>query len=255
MGGGDMSSMPMPTLATTPAVANNMTDPTTGRHPLFPTSQHPYTPQQAHSHPPQQGWAQEYLRQPSIGPAVQNNHTSHKAGITPTQRPMQLSSPGLVNNYNSYNGAQLPYSGLGFPMAQQAAGVPGQGAEISEWMGAHRPSGVALDDVDQVLNQISGELEDLVVETGPEGVSHTAAEQAGQSPAEPQPAEATEPETAHNRPDQPTGVSHLARKILQAVDHEDDEKWKGSSFLELMRDFRDGKKDVSENTIEVVTTA
>lgn len=251
MGGGDLSSAPMPTLATTPTAANNMTGPTTGRYPLFPTPQHPYTAAQTHSHPPQQGWANEYLRQSSIGPAVQNDHTGHKLSITPTNRSVQLSSPGLVNS--PYNRAQLPYSNLSFPMAGHAAGAPGHGAEISEWMGAHRPSGVALDDVDQVLNQISGELDELVVETAPEGESLSAADQAqkgSQIPAEAETAEATE--SARSRPDQPTAVSDLARKILQAVDHEDDEKWKDSSFLELMRDFRDGRKDVSENTIEVV---
>lgn len=44
-------------------------------------------------------------------------------------------------------------------------------------------------------------------------------------------------------------ISEVARQILTSVAHEDDEKWKNSSFLALMRDFRDGNKEILNDEI------
>jgi len=44
-------------------------------------------------------------------------------------------------------------------------------------------------------------------------------------------------------------VSEIARRILETVNHEDGIKWRESSFLALMRDFRDGKKVIVKDTI------
>lgn len=256
MGGGDGSSTPIPTLAATPALAGTMTGAITGGHAAFPTHQRPHYHQNA-DHLPQRGWAQEYLRQSSASPASQNDHASYRPSIAPTDnRSMQGSSSRLDNG--TYSGHQVPYMGHGFPVAAQPVRAPEHAAEMSEWMGAHRPSGLAFEDVDQVLDQISGELDELVVEAEPERELQSAAEQGErgrfQNHADSQATETPGSETSQTGADGRTAVSHLARKILQAVDHEADEKWMDSSFLALMRDFRDGRKDVSENTIEVVTT-
>ncbi|KAK2013886.1 hypothetical protein LZ32DRAFT_604138 [Colletotrichum eremochloae] len=51
-----------------------------------------------------------------------------------------------------------------------------------------------------------------------------------------------------------TEISEAARQILQSVQHEKGEKWKNSQFLLLMKDFRDGNKDIVNNEI-LETTA
>ncbi|KAM0299983.1 hypothetical protein HYE67_005720 [Fusarium culmorum] len=44
-------------------------------------------------------------------------------------------------------------------------------------------------------------------------------------------------------------VADAAERLLESVEHEDGEKWKNSVFLSLMRDFRDGRKDIIDNEI------
>lgn len=44
-------------------------------------------------------------------------------------------------------------------------------------------------------------------------------------------------------------VSEAARQLLDTVRHEKAEKWQNSQFLMLMRDFRDGSKDIVDNEI------
>lgn len=44
-------------------------------------------------------------------------------------------------------------------------------------------------------------------------------------------------------------ISEAARQILESVQHEQGDKWKNSRFLLLMKDFRDGNKDIVDNEI------
>ncbi|OHE94529.1 hypothetical protein CORC01_10162 [Colletotrichum orchidophilum] len=44
-------------------------------------------------------------------------------------------------------------------------------------------------------------------------------------------------------------ISEAARQILESVQHEQGDKWKNSRFLSLMKDFRDGNKDIINNEI------
>ncbi|KXH43668.1 hypothetical protein CNYM01_13700 [Colletotrichum nymphaeae SA-01] len=44
-------------------------------------------------------------------------------------------------------------------------------------------------------------------------------------------------------------ISEAARQILDSVQHEQGDKWKNSRFLSLMKDFRDGNKDIVNNEI------
>lgn len=46
-----------------------------------------------------------------------------------------------------------------------------------------------------------------------------------------------------------SAVSEAAERLLESVQHESGEKWQNSVFLSLMRDFRDGKKDIVDNEI------
>ena len=44
-------------------------------------------------------------------------------------------------------------------------------------------------------------------------------------------------------------VAEAAERLLESVQGEDGEKWKNSVFLSLMRDFRDGRKDIVDNEV------
>ncbi|KAF6822101.1 hypothetical protein CPLU01_12219 [Colletotrichum plurivorum] len=56
--------------------------------------------------------------------------------------------------------------------------------------------------------------------------------------------------SAVQHPEQrPSDISEAARLILESVQHEQGDKWRNSRFLLLMRDFRDGNKDIVENEI------
>ncbi|KAJ6787087.1 hypothetical protein PWT90_09782 [Aphanocladium album] len=46
-----------------------------------------------------------------------------------------------------------------------------------------------------------------------------------------------------------SAVSEAAERLLESVQHESGEKWQNSVFLALMRDFRDGKKDIVGNEV------
>ncbi|KAL5612414.1 uncharacterized protein BROUX77_002570 [Berkeleyomyces rouxiae] len=59
----------------------------------------------------------------------------------------------------------------------------------------------------------------------------------------------TEKQASNVEKPKPSDISEVARQILDSVDHEDDEKWKNSSFFALMRDFRDGNKEVLDDKI------
>lgn len=47
-----------------------------------------------------------------------------------------------------------------------------------------------------------------------------------------------------------SAVSEAAERLLESVQHESGEKWQNSVFLALMRDFRDGKKDIVGNEVQ-----
>ena len=46
-----------------------------------------------------------------------------------------------------------------------------------------------------------------------------------------------------------SSIAQAAKILLDSVSHEDGTKWKNSAFLSLMRDLRDGTKDIVGDTI------
>ena len=53
-----------------------------------------------------------------------------------------------------------------------------------------------------------------------------------------------EEQVKEKEPRQKSNVSEIAGKLVQCVQHEEGDKWKNSVFFTLMRDLRDGRKDV-----------
>lgn len=152
--------------------------------------------------------------------------------------------------------------------------------EMSRWMAAHgggAANAKAMEDVDAVMDQMARELEinDHVLDKDPVVAEQfRQAEQVNVADAE-----ATDldhelhyltdlgqseignlshsqnlPAETQQQPQQPdpkarSEVSEAAERLLESVQHESGDKWKNSTFLSLMRDFRDGRKDIVDNEI------
>ncbi|KAF4980970.1 hypothetical protein FZEAL_3127 [Fusarium zealandicum] len=133
--------------------------------------------------------------------------------------------------------------------------------EMSKWM-ASNGAGGNMDEVDAMMDQMARELElneaavaetetaskqDPALETSLEEMTANleASDMANLSLETSEPVEAEPSEASKTRSD----VADAAERLLDSVQHEDGEKWKNSVFLSLMRDFRDGRKDIVDNEI------
>lgn len=56
-------------------------------------------------------------------------------------------------------------------------------------------------------------------------------------------------EIVDNAPKAKSEVAQAAERLLDSLKDEDGEKWQNSTFLSLMRDFRDGRKDIVDNEV------
>ncbi|KAF7548785.1 hypothetical protein G7Z17_g6841 [Cylindrodendrum hubeiense] len=140
--------------------------------------------------------------------------------------------------------------------AQRPAAEAEFDKEMSRWMESHGSGAAAeMEDVDAVMDQMARELElnesalkdaeaaaeaEAHLDGTPVADLHTP-DIAALSLETPAP----ELESAKAKSE----VSEAAERLLESVQHEDGEKWKNSVFLSLMRDFRDGRKDIVDNEI------
>ncbi|CZS74667.1 unnamed protein product [Fusarium graminearum] len=162
--------------------------------------------------------------------------------------------------YNRSNGALMDNTAA---PAQEA----GFDDEMSKWMATN--GGGGMEEVDAMMDKMARELE-----LNDAAVAQAEAERASQQETiveprlEPNPlklvtddisnlAIEAERETILQEPEpEPvevaktkSEVADAAERLLESVEHEDGEKWKNSVFLSLMRDFRDGRKDIIDNEI------
>lgn len=204
--------------------------------------------------PRHDAWTDEYTRFTTTG-LQRSRFTSHEPASPNTtmvayshaQQTSRATEPNTVSPY--------PAIGLFKPPTMIAQYPPGQ--EIHDWMNTHIPQKRVFDDVDAALQELSRELGDVTVEAQTCGGSSQPghAEQASIDVHEHEPTSSlSQPggESSQHCINSESSVSQAAKRILDTVDHEDGTKWKESTFLALMRDFRDGKKDIVEN--EVRTT-
>lgn len=146
-----------------------------------------------------------------------------------------------------------PNAGLG----QRPAAEADFDEEMSKWMAVHGDGAAnvkAMEDVDAVMDQMARELElndhvlddtskmDTTTENNTHFTDLESTELGNLSHNE---------ETLEAKPDPKarSEVSEAAERLLESVQHEDGEKWKNSVFLSLMRDFRDGRKDIVDNEV------
>lgn len=159
------------------------------------------------------------------------------------------------------------------PGAAVATGEADFDQEMAQWMANN--SGGNMEQVDAAMEQMARELElnDAALSQAEADATSAAAETAHFSdldvpeinnlsleardailPEDPiQPIEEEQPvNTETEESDALKGksaVSEAAERLLESVQHESGEKWQNSVFLSLMRDFRDGRKDIVDNEI------
>ncbi|KAL7927405.1 hypothetical protein ACQKWADRAFT_308164 [Trichoderma austrokoningii] len=157
-----------------------------------------------------------------------------------------------------------------------AAKEPEFDQEMSRWMSAH--GGGNMTEVDAAMEQMALELEETeaiaaavkasrltdldtpeignlalndddarVLEAGREPVFFDEVQEQEQE-QEPEP-EREQIDVQHPK----SAVAEAAEKLLDCVKHESGEKWQNSIFLSLMRDFRDGRKDIVGDEIRSTT--
>ncbi|KAL6854622.1 hypothetical protein J3F83DRAFT_477159 [Trichoderma novae-zelandiae] len=193
-------------------------------------------------------------RAPAPAPARQMNHSPAQTSFQPA-----FAQP----NFASAFGQSVFSPPLG------AAAEPDFDQEMSRWMSAHAAGN--MQEVDAAMDQIARELEESEavaaaieasrqthLETPEIGTLSLDSKEPEPEPApvmeqqedlqlereqflEPEPELEKEPAEAQNNK---SAVAEAAEKLLDAVKHESGEKWQNSIFLSLMRDFRDGRKDI-----------
>lgn len=159
-----------------------------------------------------------------------------------------------------------PNSGMMDPngvYAQRPAAETDFDQEMSRWMASHGNSR-GMEDVDAVMDQMARELElsETVLAEAEKAAQDTVLTAETRLDEKVHSTNLETPEIGNLSiesndptvadPDDPKGksaVSEAAERLLESVQHEDGEKWKNSVFLSLMRDFRDGRKDIFDNEI------
>ncbi|KAG5942253.1 hypothetical protein E4U59_001246 [Claviceps monticola] len=246
--------------------------------------QHPALSQQARASPAPgaPNWAAEFTRfsYPQNTQSSPNIASHSPAMQLNQQRPMQMdlqSAFGQAFGSPMYGG---PVAGPGFMDAPQVAPEADFDKEMSQWMSAHGRADMS--EVDAAMDQMARELElneatlpadaevaaavatpttASEVETpacvrysdlGTPEIANLSLQDAAieQLPVNAPVEEAVLDENNNVEADKAkSAVSEAAERLLETVQHESGEKWKNSVFLSLMRDFRDGRKDIVGNEI------
>ncbi|KAL7957099.1 hypothetical protein V8C34DRAFT_286763 [Trichoderma compactum] len=190
-------------------------------------------------------------RQTSHSPAQSNYQSSYQPAFAQPNFAAAFGSPSMFS-----------------PPVAAAAREPDFDQEMSRWMSTHGGGNMA--EVDAAMEQMARELEENEAvaaaveaskqthleepeisnlsldskEAGPELAPVVGQEQQLEPEPERQQADTQLPRSA---------VAEAAEKLLDCVKHESGEKWQNSIFLSLMRDFRDGRKDIVGDEIRSTT--
>lgn len=251
--------------------------------PFSPAMQHatPAMPAQGMNN-----WAADFARfsaqNQQNGQPVEQAHNAMNGGPVqaPGYQPPQFHQVPQAGFQSSFNGrAPLfgPTNGgfrnTALAEAQRPAAERDFQDEMDKWMAANGPENArAMEDVDAVMEQMARELElneaILAREAEAQNTSMHATNDAHFTDLEVpeignlsldsrQPLTAAVPvddqqqlDNANTEtPKVKSEVAEAAERLLESVQEEDGEKWKNSRFLSLMRDFRDGKKDIVDNEV------
>lgn len=180
----------------------------------------------------------------------------------------------FANAFQQPNAGFAPFQGQmngGFmgPAAFQAQHPVDAGfdEEMSRWMAANGGGG-NMKEVDAAMDQMARELE---MNESVLAEAEASAMMDASAASQEQDAHFTDLETpeignlsidTRQDPEQDaadaqaargrSAVAEAAEQLLDTVQHEQGLKWQNSTFLNLMRDFRDGKKDIVDGEIQHV---
>ncbi|RFU80295.1 peroxin 20 [Trichoderma arundinaceum] len=226
--------------------------------------------------PASSNWAADFNRfsAQQRSPAPTTLTPSRQMSHSPAQTSYQ---PSFTQpNFASAFGTSMFSPPTGAAMEQQ----PDFNQEMSRWMSAH--GGGNMQEVDAAMEQMARELEESEAVAAAVEASRLTAEETEEIAAaikastmtdleapeignlsldsreledpmmhgmdhmiEPQPEQEPELEKEPTDTQNPkSAVAEAAEKLLDCVKHESGEKWQNSIFLSLMRDFRDGRKDI-----------
>ncbi|UKZ79234.1 hypothetical protein TrVFT333_006984 [Trichoderma virens FT-333] len=203
-------------------------------------------------------WAADFNRfsaQQQRAPAASHMTPARQMSHSPAQHSYQ---PAFAQpNFASAFGQSM----FSPPAAATAAAArePEFDQEMSRWMSAH--GGGNMKEVDAAMEQMARELEENEAIAAAVEASHqtyletpeigSLSLDAKEPELELAPAmeqelrQEPEPEKEQVDVQLPkSAVAEAAEKLLDCVKHENGEKWQNSIFLSLMRDFRDGRKDI-----------
>ncbi|KAL7946683.1 hypothetical protein V8C42DRAFT_318532 [Trichoderma barbatum] len=199
-------------------------------------------------------WAADFSRfsaqqQRAPAPARQMSHS-----------PAQQSYQPAFAQHNFASAAGMSMYGMPAATAATAtAREPDFDQEMSRWMSAH--GGGNMKEVDAAMEQMARELEEsealaaaveasrqtLMEEPEIGALSLESKEPEHELAPVMEREQMLEPELEKEQVDvqnPKSAVAEAAEKLLDCVKHESGEKWQNSIFLSLMRDFRDGRKDI-----------
>ncbi|KAH8722217.1 hypothetical protein BGZ61DRAFT_476115 [Ilyonectria robusta] len=261
--------------------ANRLATHATALQPAHAPGFAPQNPQFQARHAPADGsnWAADFgrftqQRQPQNGftqaapqmRMAQGNPQMHMAQGNPQMHMAQsnsmlafnpagltLPNAGFSPLYGPTNGGHMDASSA---IAQRHGAEADFDREMDIWMSRH---GSRAEDVVAVMERIADEAElNEAAFNNAEAADQEAAEAETRSDGDfqtpdiaalsletraPVESESTGPAKAKSE------VSEAAERLLESVQHEEGDKWKNSTFLSLMRDFRDGRKDIVDNEI------
>ncbi|PNP48210.1 hypothetical protein THARTR1_10351 [Trichoderma harzianum] len=191
-------------------------------------------------------------------PARQMSHSPAQSSYQSSYQPT-FAQPNFAAAFGS--------SSMFSPPVAAAAREPDFDQEMSRWMSTH---GGNMTEVDAAMEQMARELEENeAIAAAVEASKQTHLEEPeigtlSLDSKEPEPELAPvmeqeqqlEPELEKEQADTQlpkSAVAEAAEKLLDCVKHESGEKWQNSIFLSLMRDFRDGRKDIVGDEIRETT--
>ncbi|QUC21956.1 uncharacterized protein UV8b_06197 [Ustilaginoidea virens] len=209
-------------------------------------------------------WAADFARfshqQARPGPAAQMHQQPAPMGL----------QPALGQAFGRPVLRATGPAGFMSPQAMPAAAESDFDRDMSQWVSSHGGGG-DMSRVDAAMEQMARELElngaslPAAAETTDAAAAEETARDTDALPSPPytdldtpeigslslQERQGREqgPADRDAAPKAKSAVSQAAERLLESVQHEDGDKWQNSVFLSLMRDFRDGRKDIVDNEI------
>ncbi|XWX01939.1 hypothetical protein V2A60_009971 [Cordyceps javanica] len=222
-------------------------------------------------------WAADFTNFTAQQPQRQALQQQQRQGpmFAGAANPMQM---GFQSAFAPQQSGFSPFfapAGGAYAQPQAAAGEADFDQEMAKWMASNTATG-NMEQVDAAMEQMARELElneqalagtettTTEVTTAVQDDRHfsdlgvpelnnltlESREAPTVTPPEPLQEENTAADMLADDARNKSAVSEAAERLLESVQHESGEKWQNSVFLALMRDFRDGKKDIVGNEVQ-----